>query len=150
MSLYLQEDLNETGPQGGDDSIHVEPVAAADPAADKKAEKERKEAEKKAKKEEEKRKKDEEKQRKEDEKRQKEAEKQAKKQEEDALKAQNKQNTAPKQAPPPKQQQQQQGVRNSKMVLCRVLLLDGNDYEVEIDVSMTFWYLHGHTKFLKI
>ena len=33
------------------------------------------------------------------------------------------------------------GVRPSKMVLCRVLLLDGNDFEVEIDVSTAFYLL---------
>ena len=100
------------------------------PVDNKAAEKERKEAEKRAKKEDEQRKKDDEKRRKDEEKRQKDQEKQAKKLEEQRLKEEK------KTATPRKAAQPSQGVRPSRMVLCRVLLLDGTDYEVEVEVCV--------------
>ena len=51
--------------------------------------------------------------------------------------------TQQQKAPPPKKTKKASpGVRPGKMVLCRVQLLDGSDFEVEIDVSTHYFYLN--------
>ena len=107
---------NDSQPADGtQEEIELEPVDS------KKEEKKRKEEEKKRKEEEKKREK-EEKKRLEQEKKQ--AQKQAK--------------SSAKSTPTesPKKAQSSPGVRPSRMVLCRVLLLDQTNFEVEIDVSI--------------
>ena len=48
--------------------------------------------------------------------------------------------TQQQKAPPPKKTKKASpGVRPGKMVLCRVQLLDGSDFEVEIDVSTHYF-----------
>jgi erythrocyte membrane protein band 4.1 len=110
-----QEAPTETAPA-------EEPVV--DPKEQKRLEKERKEAEKKEKEEAKKRQKEEEKRRKEEEKKRKE---EAKK--------------APPSSSPKKQAQPVPQSRNRNMVLCRVNLLDGTDFEVEVDKKAKGDYL---------
>lgn len=127
MDLQDPNDSGDLEPESHETDPALGPPLPVDP---KQAEKERKEAEKKAKKEEENRKKEEEKRRKEEEKRQKDQEKAAKKAEEQRLKEEKAASTPAKTSQP---KPQSGGVRPGKMVLCRVLLLDGNDYEVEVE-----------------
>lgn len=98
-----------------------QPPESPPPAVDPKEEKKRKEKEKK---EEEKRKKEEEKRRKEEEKR---AAEEEKRQKEEAKK---KEKSSPKKSPPP-------GVRKSNMVTAHVLMLDGTQFETQVDKKAT-------------
>lgn len=108
---YGQQDPPPEAPQEDD----LPPDVDAPPAAelDPKEEKKRKEKEKK---EEEKRKKEEERLKKEEEKRQK----------EDGKKNTDKEKTSPKKSPPP-------GVRKTNMTTARVLMLDGTQFETQVD-----------------
>lgn len=47
---------------------------------------------------------------------------------------------AKKEPPPKKTKKAKPGVRQARMVLCRVQLLDGSDFEVEIDVSSFLYH----------
>lgn len=121
MFQDVPAEVSDLNPAAESTQEDIHPEGEASPLDPKKEEKKRKEEEKKRK-EEEKKKEKEDKKRKEQEKKQ--AEKEAK--------------SSAKSTPIKTQKTAKQpspGVRPSRMVLCRVLLLDQTNFEVEIDVS---------------